>query len=149
MNPTHIIISPGPGFPKDAGICIEAVLALHAEYPLLGVCLGHQAICEAFGGKIVHAEKLIHGKQSAIHIANGNALFRGLPPIINAGRYHSLIAERESLPNDLLIIAEDEASEIMGIKHRHFNTFGLQFHPESILSEQGAVIIKNFLGVGK
>lgn len=147
MNPSHIIISPGPGFPGDAGICVDAIKALHKDYPILGICLGHQAICTAFGGNIIHAEKLIHGKRTSIHIANGNAIFRGLPPIINAGRYHSLIAQKESLPNELLIIAEDDASEVMGVKHRLFNTFGLQFHPESILSDQGNVIIRNFLEV--
>jgi anthranilate synthase component 2 len=147
MRPTHIIISPGPGFPKDAGICIEAIKALHREYPILGVCLGHQAICEAFGGTIVHAERLIHGKRSQTHIANGNPLFLGLPPIMSTGRYHSLVAARETLPNDLLIIAEDDLSEVMGVKHRDFNTFGVQFHPESILSEYGGRLIKNFLEV--
>ncbi len=144
LNPSHIIISPGPGFPKDAGISIDIIKNLYTQYPILGICLGHQAICQAFGGKITHAKKLMHGKQSNIHIANGNPLFRGLPPIIKAGRYHSLGAEKESLPNDLLITAEDEDGEIMAVQYRNTNVFGVQFHPESILTEQGNIMIQNF-----
>lgn len=147
LNPSHIVISPGPGFPKDAGITIEVVKRLYRHVPILGICLGHQSICEAFGGRIVHAKQLMHGKKSAVYIANGNPIFHGLPPITEVGRYHSLIAEKESLPQDLYIIAEDEQGEIMGVKHREAMTFGLQFHPESILSKQGEQIIQNFLGV--
>ncbi|MDR2903983.1 MAG: aminodeoxychorismate/anthranilate synthase component II, partial [Clostridiales bacterium] len=147
LRPSHIILSPGSGAPTDAGICEEVIRAFQADCPILGVGLGYQAICEAFGGQIVRAETLVHGKASLIHIANGSPLFRGLPPMITAGRYHALAAKRESMPNDLLIIAEDESAEIMGVKHRDYPIFGLQFHPASILSEQGGKIIKNFLEV--
>lgn len=145
MSPTHIIISPGPGYPKDAGICNDVILKMRGKVPILGICLGHQAICEAFGADITHARRLMHGKQCDIHISNGSSIFKGLPPIIQAARYHSLIAKRDSLPDELLIIAEDEIGEVMGVKHRDYEIFGLQFHPESIMTPQGDVIMKNFL----
>lgn len=148
LKPTHIILSPGPGYPKEAGICEEVVVSLKGEVPILGVCLGHQAICEAFGATIAPAKKLMHGKQSDIHIANGARIFHGLPPIINAARYHSLIAKKDILPDDLLVIAEDDEGEIMAIKHRSYEIYGLQFHPESILTPQGEVIMRNFLKIG-
>jgi anthranilate synthase component 2 len=148
LHPSHIIISPGPGYPKNAGVCEEAILQLKGEVPILGVCLGHQAICETFGGVIVPAKQLIHGKQSAIHIANGSRIFKGLPPIIQAARYHSLIADRNSLPDELLVIAEDDHGEVMAIKHRDYDIYGLQIHPESILTPQGNVIINNFIEIG-
>lgn len=148
LKPDHIILSPGPGYPKDAGICECLVSKLKEEIPILGVCLGHQAIYEAFGGTIIHAERIMHGKQSSIHIANGARLFHGLPPIIQAARYHSLIGERESLPDELLVIAEDDEGEIMAVKHREYEIYGVQFHPESILTPLGEVIMKNFLSIG-
>lgn len=148
LHPSHIIISPGPGYPINAGICEEVIFRLKGEIPLLGVCLGHQAICEAFGGDIVLAKQLIHGKQSNIHIANGSRIFTGLPPIIQAARYHSLIANRASLPDELLVIAEDDTGEVMAVKHRDYEIYGLQFHPESILTPKGEVIMKNFLQIG-
>lgn len=148
MNPSHIIISPGPGYPKDAGICEQVVYEMKGLVPILGICLGHQAICEVFGALIAPAKKLMHGKQSNIHIANGSSIFKGMPPIIQAARYHSLIAKRESLPDELLVIAEDDEGEVMGVKHRDYEIYGLQFHPESILTPQGAVIIENFLKTG-
>ncbi|MDR0446683.1 MAG: aminodeoxychorismate/anthranilate synthase component II [Oscillospiraceae bacterium] len=147
LSPTHIIISPGPGRPRDAGVCEELVLTLGARIPILGVCLGHQAICEAFGAEITYARRLMHGKTSAVHVANGSPLFRSLPPIMEAARYHSLAARRESIPDELLIIAEDDEGEVMGIKHRDFNVYGIQFHPESILTRGGAVIMENFLSI--
>jgi anthranilate synthase component 2 len=147
LNPSHIIISPGPGYPKDAGIS-EQIIAELRDFPILGVCLGHQAICETFGAKISLAKQLIHGKQSNIHIANGSRIFQGLPPIIKAARYHSLIAQKDTLPDELLVIAEDEEGEVMAVKHRDYEIYGLQFHPESILTPQGEVIIKNFLKIG-
>jgi anthranilate synthase component 2 len=149
MNPTQIIISPGPGYPKDAGVCEEVIMKMKGEIPILGVCLGHQGICEAFGAKITHAKHLMHGKQSDIHISNGSRIFHGLAPIIKAARYHSLIAQRETLPDDLLVIAEDEQGEIMAVKHRNYEIYGVQFHPESILTPQGGVIMKNFLQIGQ
>ncbi|MDO0822727.1 anthranilate synthase component II [Desulfosporosinus nitroreducens] len=148
LQPTHIVISPGPGFPADAGVCEQTILKLKESTPILGVCLGHQAICEAFGAKIVHAKKMMHGKKSSIHIANGNEIFKGLPPIIEAARYHSLIAEKQGIPDELLVIAEDQSGEIMGVKHRDYEVYGVQFHPESILTPKGKLIIANFLGLG-
>lgn len=148
LNPSHIIISPGPGRPSDAGICEDVIKYFNGRIPILGVCLGHQAICEAFGGTITYAKKLIHGKMSNIHIANGSPIFNELPPIIEGARYHSLAADRTSLPDEILIIAESDNEEIMGIKHRDYNIFGLQFHPESILTPKGKRIIENFLSIG-
>ena len=148
LHPSHLILSPGPGFPKDAGICEQVICEMKAEVPILGVCLGHQAICEVFGAKITHAKQLMHGKQSNIHIANGSAVFKGLPPIIPAARYHSLIAERESLTDELLVIAEDDSGEVMAVKHRDYEIYGLQFHPESILTPKGSIILQNFLNIG-
>jgi anthranilate synthase component 2 len=148
MKPSHIIISPGPGRPGDAGICEEAILAFADKVPLLGICLGHQAICEAFGAEITYAKTLTHGKRSMIHIANGNPVFRQLPPLLEAGRYHSLAAKRSTIPDELLVIAETDDGEVMGVKHRDHAVFGLQFHPESILTPDGAKIIENFLKIG-
>jgi len=148
LNPTHIILSPGSGYPKDAGVCEEVIMHMRGKVPILGICLGHQAICEAFGATIGPAKTLMHGKQSSIHIANGNAIFKGLAPIIQGARYHSLIAKRETLPDELLVIAEDNENEVMAVKHRDYEIYGLQFHPESILTPQGDVIMKNFLEIG-
>jgi len=148
MNPSHIILSPGPGYPKNAGICEEIIEQMKGRVPILGICLGHQAICEVFGASIVLANRIMHSKQSNIHIANGSRIFKGLPPIIQAARYHSLIAQKTSLPDELLVIAEDDDGEIMGVKHKDYEIYGLQFHPESILTPQGAVIMENFLGIG-
>ncbi|MCL2390662.1 MAG: aminodeoxychorismate/anthranilate synthase component II [Endomicrobia bacterium] len=147
LNPTHIIFSPGPGRPSDAGITEEAILYFKGKKPMLGICLGHQAVCEAFGGKITYAKTLMHGKTSDVHIANGSPIFKGLPPVMKAARYHSLIADRTALPDELLVIAEDEESQIMGVKHRDYDLYGLQFHPESILTKDGFLIIENFLDI--
>ncbi len=151
LNPTHIILSPGPGYPQDAGICEEVIKKFAGKIPILGVCLGHQAIGEVFKAKVRLAKHLVHGKQSDIHIANGSEIFLGLAPIIKAARYHSLIVAKEDLPDELLVIAESAEGEIMGIKHRDFNVFGVQFHPESIMTPDGSKILANFLkiGVGK
>ena len=147
MAPTHLILSPGPGRPEDAGICEEALRELKGELPILGVCLGHQALGEVFGGRVIRAPQLVHGKQSQVHIANGSALFQGLAPIIPAARYHSLLVEKATLPDELLVIAETDQGEIMGLKHRDYNLYGLQFHPESILTPDGKQIIQNFLQI--
>lgn len=149
LNPTHIILSPGPGRPRDAGICQEVIRHFTGKLPILGVCLGHQAICEVFGATVSYARELMHGKMSLIHIANGSELFRGLPPVIEGARYHSLAMLRETLPDELLIIAEDNAGEVMGVKHRDAEVFGVQFHPESILTPRGKTILENFLSLGK
>lgn len=148
LHPSHIILSPGPGRPKDAGVCEEVVHKMAGKAAILGVCLGHQAICEAFGARITYAETLMHGKQSRIYIANGSALFRGLPPLIEGARYHSLCADRSTLPDELLVIAETEEGEVMGIKHSDYDVYGVQFHPESVLTPQGERIISNFLKMG-
>jgi anthranilate synthase component 2 len=148
LKPDHIIVSPGPGRPAEAGICEEVIDTFKDKTPILGVCLGHQAICEVFGGTITYASTLMHGKSSNVHIANGSPIFRGLPPIIVAGRYHSLSAERSSLPDELLIIAEDDDGEVMAVKHRNYDVYGVQFHPESILTNDGHTTIENFLKIG-
>lgn len=145
MKPSHIILSPGPGRPKDAGICETVIQKLSASQPILGVCLGHQAICEAFGGQITYAAALMHGKQSKIKIDNSCPIFRGLPEEISAARYHSLAADKNTLPGALQVTARDSAGEIMAVKHKQLDVYGLQFHPESVLTPDGAHIIRNFL----
>lgn len=150
MNPSHIILSPGPGYPKDAGICEEVIMSFSGRIPILGVCLGHQAICEAFGAKIARARNLMHGKASGICLKHSDPLFKGLPEKIHAARYHSLIALRETIPEDIIVIAEDDGiGEVMAVKHRRFTVYGLQFHPESVLTPQGDVIMKNFLSMAE
>lgn len=145
LSPDYIVLSPGPGRPADAGVCIEVVKKLGQTIPTLGVCLGHQAICEAFGGVVSYAEKLMHGKASEINVDTGSSLFSGLPPVIKAARYHSLAAVRDELPDELKIIAE-AGGEIMAVEHKEYPVYGVQFHPESILTPDGKTIIKNFLG---
>ena len=147
MHPDALLISPGPGYPKDAGISIPAIQKFAGKMPILGICLGHQAIAEAFGGKIVKAEHLMHGKASNIAIDNQSVLFAGLPPVIACGRYHSLIVEEASLPSCLRITARDENGQIMALEHTKFPSYGLQFHPESILSEDGKEILIRFLNL--
>ena len=146
MDISHLIISPGPGFPKEAGISIQAIRTLGRKIPTLGVCLGHQAIGEAFGGQIVHAQKAVHGKVSRIE-HNGRDLFKGLESPLGVTRYHSLIVEKKLLPKALEVTAESLEGEIMGIKHREYPIYGVQFHPESISTEKGKEIIKNFLAL--
>ncbi len=145
LQPDHLILSPGPGYPKDAGVCENAVRYFQGKIPILGVCLGHQAICEAYGGRIVKAKELMHGKQSRIHVDTECPLFAGEEEYLDAARYHSLIAERESLPGELKITAETASGEIMAVQHREFPVFGLQFHPESILTPRGMKILERFL----
>lgn len=145
MAPSHIIVSPGPGRPGQAGICEQAIEYFKDKIPILGVCLGHQAICETFGGVIGYAERLMHGKMSVIRVNTDSALFRGLPERMEAARYHSLAAERASLPDALLVTAETEEGEIMAVEHRDYRVYGVQFHPESILTPMGKEILINFL----
>ena len=148
MSPSHLVLSPGPGYPKDAGILEQAVRELKGRMPILGVCLGHQGICEAFGGTISHARKLMPGKQSSIEVNNQSPLFKGLAPRIQAARYHSLAAEEGNLPGELEIIAKDsEEGEVMAVQHREYPVYGLQFHPESILTPDGKQILGNFLSL--
>jgi anthranilate synthase component II len=144
-KPSHIIISPGPGFPRDAGISIALIKELGPKIPILGVCLGHQAIGEAFGGIVSHAKELMHGKASEVEIAKDCALFATLPEKIVVGRYHSLIVKKEELPKVLKVTAKTSDGEIMGLQHIEYPVYGIQFHPESILTPQGKEILKNFL----
>lgn len=144
LSPEAILLSPGPGRPEDAGICEEAVQKLSGKIPILGVCLGHQAICEAFGGTVGYAKALMHGKSSLTKLAPSCPLFQDLPPEIPVARYHSLAA-KEPLPPDLEAAAVTEDGEIMALQHKAHPTFGLQFHPESILTPDGETILKNFL----
>lgn len=145
MKPTHIILSPGPGFPKDAGICIEAAKELGKDIPLLGVCLGHQSICEAFGATVSYAKRLMHGKQSDVEIDTECPIFSGMKPVINAARYHSLAAIEDTMPDCLKITARTDDGEIMAVMHRQYPIYGVQFHPESILTPDGIDILRNFL----
>jgi len=147
LDASHIILSPGPGRPENAGVFEEAAKRLAGKCPILGICLGHQAICQAYGASVGYAQKPLHGKRSAVHVANGSPIFSGLPPLIEAGRYHSLAVRRESLPDDLLVIAETQDGEVMGVKHRLYDIYGLQFHPESILTGNGNRIIENFINL--
>lgn len=148
-KPSHIIISPGPGFPKDAGISTEMIKELGSSIPILGVCLGHQAIGEAFGGKVVHAKELMHGKASEVQIDNKCKLFDSMPERIRVGRYHSLIVQKELLPDILKVTARTDDGEIMGLEHKEYPVYGIQFHPESILTPEGKRILSNFLSIGK
>ncbi len=145
LSPSHIILSPGPGKPADAGICIDAVKKLYKKYPILGVCLGHQAICEAFGADIIHAKILMHGKTSVISIKN-EGIFSGLSENIPVARYHSLAVCKTTLPDCLKITAYADDGEIMAVSHTSYPVFGVQFHPESILTPDGKKILQNFLG---
>ncbi len=144
-NPSHIVISPGPGFPKDAGISIGLIKQLGSSIPILGVCLGHQAIGEAYGGKVVHAKELMHGKASEVTVDRECALFRTLSERLKVGRYHSLIVRGEDLPAELKITARTPDGEIMGLQHVSYPVYGIQFHPESILTLQGKEMLRNFL----
>lgn len=146
LAPARVVISPGPGKPSDAGICVETVKRLYSCVPILGICLGHQAIFEAFGGTVSYASRLMHGKSSEVTVDNENALFRGLPPVIQAARYHSLAGVKSTLPDALKITAWTGDGEIMAVCHKEYPVYGVQFHPESILTPDGGVIIKNFLG---
>ncbi len=145
LKPTHIILSPGPGYPENAGVCEAVIEELKGEFPILGICLGHQAICEVFGAEITHAVKLLHGKKSDIKINADCKIFADLPEVIDGARYHSLIAKRDTIPEQLMVIAEDNMGEVMGVKHTDYEIYGLQFHPESILTSHGIQIIQNFI----
>ena len=143
-KPERIVISPGPCTPQEAGISIELIQELTGKFPILGVCLGHQAIGAAYGGKVIRAPKLFHGKTSEIQ-HHGKGIFRDLPNPFVATRYHSLIVERKSLPRELEITAETSDGIIMGVQHRHHKLAGVQFHPESVLTESGKRLLQNFL----
>ena len=143
-QPTHLVISPGPCAPEQAGISVAAIRHFMGQLPILGVCLGHQSIGAALGGRIVRAQQLMHGKTSVIH-TTGEGVFAGLPERFVVNRYHSLAIERDTCPADLLVTARSEDGEIMGVRHRSLPLQGVQFHPESILTEHGHAMLKNFL----
>lgn len=147
LAPSHIILSPGPKRPKDAGVCIDVVKELGSEMKILGVCLGRQSICEAYGGVIGYAKNLMHGKQSRCEVDNTSKLFKGLPNTIDVARYHSLSADETALPDCLKITAKTDDGEIMAVEHKEYNVFGVQFHPESIMTPNGIDILRNFLEV--
>ena len=144
LGPSHVVLSPGPGTPDDAGITLALIAQLAGSVPLLGVCLGHQAIGQAFGGKVVRAGRVMHGKVSHIR-HDGNGVFTGVPDEFVATRYHSLVVERESLPACLAVTAQSEDGEIMGLRHRSLAVEGVQFHPEALLTEHGHRMLQNFL----
>jgi anthranilate synthase component II len=145
-EPDAIVLSPGPCTPKEAGICLDLIKAAGGSVPILGVCLGHQAVGEAFGGKVVRAPKPVHGKLSDIR-HNGSGIFRGINASFKATRYHSLVVERQSLPPELAATADTDDGLIMGLAHKRFPVHGLQFHPESIASEHGYLLLRNFLEI--
>ena len=147
MKPEAIILSPGPGRPEDAGICIPVIKEFAGKIPILGVCLGHQSICEAFGGTVSYAKELMHGKKKTIYTVGKSKLFDGLGDSFQAARYHSLAAVREELPDILRITAESDDGEIMAVEHRKYPIFGVQFHPESVMTPDGKVMIQNFINV--
>ena len=144
LSPEKIIISPGPGCPADAGICVELIKNIYTKIPVLGVCLGHQAICEAFGATVTYAEKLMHGKSSVIEIEN-NYIFKGLDKKITVARYHSLAAKKDTIPEELIVTAISDEGEVMAVRHKDYPVYGVQFHPESILTPCGKTIIENFM----
>lgn len=146
LAPTHIVVSPGPGTPDDGGVSLDVIRELGATTPVLGVCLGHQCIGQAYGGVVHRAGRLMHGKVSEVH-HDGDGLFAGLPSPFVATRYHSLIVEPDTLPDVLEVTARTAQGEIMGLRHKHYPVYGVQFHPESILTEHGPQILQNFLNV--
>lgn len=145
MNPEAIIISPGPGRPKDAGICLDAIKSFAGKVPILGICLGHQAICEAFGATVSYAKELMHGKRKEIVTMNDGVIFRGMQERFPVARYHSLAVLDETLPDCLKITALCEDGEIMAVEHTEYPIFGLQFHPESVMTPDGRIMIENFM----
>ncbi len=145
LSPEKIIISPGPGKPEDAGICIDVIKHFAGKVPILGVCLGHQAICKAFGAAVSHAKSIMHGKESVIKTDTSSLIFKGLPKNITVARYHSLAAVDSTMPDCLKITATSDDDEIMAVEHRHFPVYGLQFHPESIMTPDGMTMLRNFM----
>ncbi|MFR8944330.1 MAG: anthranilate synthase component II [Blautia obeum] len=149
LKPEAIVLSPGPGRPEDAGICIPVIKEFAGKIPILGVCLGHQSICEAFGGVVSYAKELKHGKKDMMIQQNSNVLFRGLPEKLPAARYHSLAALEETLPKELTVTARAEDGEIMAVEHKEYPVYGVQFHPESVMTPDGKTMIENFLAAAR
>ena len=146
-NPDRIVISPGPGKPEDAGICVDLVRKAAGKVPILGVCLGHQAICVAYGATVTYAEKLMHGKSSEVSLDNGSPMFKGMGPSTVVARYHSLAADPKTIPSQLKVTSVTDSGDIMAVEDRERKVFGLQFHPESVLTPEGRTIISNFMEV--
>ncbi|MDO9545092.1 MAG: aminodeoxychorismate/anthranilate synthase component II [Synergistaceae bacterium] len=149
LSPDAIMISPGPGRPEDAGICIECIQKRGSKYPMLGVCLGHQSICEAYGATVSYSKELMHGKQCRAFLDKDCSLFKDMPDTTLVARYHSLAAVEETIPECLKVIARADDGEIMAVKHKRYNVFGLQFHPESIMTPDGPIMMQNFLDLVK
>ena len=147
MKPEAIILSPGPGKPSDAGICIEAIRYFAGKVPVFGVCLGHQAICEAFGGTVSYAKELMHGKQSEVKLDTESQIFAEMNQKIKAARYHSLALKGDTLPTELKVIAKTEDGEVMAVEHTKYPIYGVQFHPESVMTPDGKIMIENFMDV--
>lgn len=147
LHPDHIILSPGPGRPENAGVIMEIAKTLSQKIPTLGVCLGHQAICAAYGASITYAKRLMHGKQSVIATQNNCLLFKHCPPVFTVARYHSLAADLETIPDCLEVTAVAEDREIMAIQHKKYPIYGVQFHPESIMTPDGKTILQNFINL--
>lgn len=147
LAPDGIIVSPGPGRPEDAGICIDVIRELGGRYPILGVCLGHQSICAAYGAVVTYAKELMHGKQSDTEVDTSCTLFKGLPQIVKVARYHSLAADADTIPDCLQVTARTTDGEVMAVKHRDYDVYGVQFHPESIMTPDGKVMLQNFISI--
>ena len=147
LAPSHIVLSPGPGRPADAGVCQDVVRLLAPDVPILGVCLGHQAICEAYGATVGYAKRLMHGKRSMVHAKATDELFCGLGPDFEVARYHSLAADADTLPAELVVTAETDDGEVMAVRHVQHPLHGVQFHPESIMTPQGMQMLENFLAL--
>ncbi len=145
LNPSRIILSPGPGRPENAGVVPEVIEKLKGKFPILGVCLGHQAISMVFGATVTYAPRLMHGKQSEVKIDTEDKIFKGLPERIKVARYHSLIADPDTIPEELKVTAVTDEGEIMAVTHKEYPIYGLQFHPESILTPEGKTILNNFI----
>lgn len=145
LAPELIVISPGPGRPEDAGVCVSVVRELSGKYPILGICLGHQAICQAFGATVTYAKKMMHGKQSVIRTDSSDAIFQGLPSEITVARYHSLAADPATIPDSLIVTATADDGEVMAVMSKDGSVHGLQFHPESIMTPDGARMMENLL----
>lgn len=148
MNPSHIILSPGPGKPRDAGICEDVIKYFKGKMPILGVCLGHQAICEVFGATVSYAKELMHGKMSVVRLKEDCKLFQGIGAEAKVARYHSLIALKDTIPDCLEVVAVTEDGEIMAVQHKEYEIYGMQFHPESILTPKGKNMVESFLKMG-
>ena len=145
LAPELIVISPGPGRPEDAGVCVSVVRELKGRYPILGICLGHQAICQAYGATVTYAKRMMHGKQSVIKTDSSDAIFQGLPSEITVARYHSLAVDPDTIPDSLIVTATADDGEVMAVMSRDGSVHGLQFHPESIMTPDGARMMENLL----